>query len=65
MKAGLIILGLIFINIINAHAQSGGPCDFGDPDANCPLDTWVYVLVAAALFFAVFNLYRRQRSQSL
>jgi len=39
------------------------PCDGLDPyDTNCPLDTWVILLVAVAGVFAAFHLYRKQKN---
>ena len=60
-KVGLGVLLLLLFNIITAKAQTL-PCGGTDPDAMCPLDSWVIVLVIAASIFAAFNLYRRQRS---
>jgi hypothetical protein len=59
LKAGISALILILISVITAHAQ-GLPCGGDDPDATCPLDTWVVVLVVAASLFAAYTLYRRQ-----
>jgi len=59
VRFGLFVLFLI--SVVNAHAQTL-PCLGDDPDATCPLDTWVIVLVIAATIFAAFRLYRRQRS---
>jgi len=59
LKATLSVLILTLISTIAAHAQ-GLPCGGSDPDATCPLDTWVIVLVVAASFFAAYTLYRRQ-----
>lgn len=59
LKAGLGLFVLLLISIVNAHAQ-GLPCAGDDPDADCPLDTWVIVLVVAASVFVAFRLYRRQ-----
>jgi hypothetical protein len=55
-----LVLVLLLINASLVHAQ-GSPCDTGfpDTDGNCPLDTWVIVLVVAASLFAALRLYRR------
>lgn len=45
-----------------------GDCDLpgqGGPDAPCPLDTWVYVLVAAALVWGAYRLYKKQQDSIL
>lgn len=62
LKIGFGILGLLLLNIVNAYAQGDLPCDGGDIDNPCPLDTWVMVLVVPAVLFAVFHLYRQQKS---
>jgi hypothetical protein len=42
------------------------PCADQDPTGTnpCPLDTWVWVLVAAAMVFGAVQLYRKQKLQS-
>jgi hypothetical protein len=42
------------------------PCEDQDPTGTnpCPLDTWVWVLVVAAVVFGAWQLYRRQKMQS-
>ena len=60
MKIGFSIFALLLLSIA-VHAQTL-PCGGTDPDAICPLDTWVIILVIAASIFSVFNLYRRQKS---
>ena len=58
----LIILILILAETVKLYAQIGECGDTTDPDhPDCPLDTWVYVLVFAATLFAILHLYRRQR----
>jgi len=54
---------LLLINVCNLFAQ-GTPCgDSGDPDdpVTCPIDAWVWILVAVALIFATVQLYHRQK----
>jgi len=54
---------LLLINVCSLFAQ-GTPCgDSGDPDdlTTCPIDAWVWILVAAALIFATAQLYHRQK----
>ena len=61
-----IFLGVLLLLILNTavlYAQPGEPCGGTDPDATCPLDTWVIVLAAVAVIFAVTKLYRLQRSE--
>ena len=38
------------------------PCGGNDPYATCPLDSWVIVLAAIALIFAVVHLGRKQKA---
>jgi hypothetical protein len=47
-----------------AQGDAGGPqCGDGDPTVvePCPLDTWVFVLAAVVLVFAVIHLQLKQR----
>lgn len=61
LKAGLILLILLLVNIFTVKAQN--PCD-ADPDS-CPLDSWTYFLVFCALIFVAFRLHRRQKTRSI
>ena len=61
LKALLGIFLLTLISVVTASAQ-GLPCGGDDPDATCPIDSWVVVLVIAASLFAAFTLYRKQVS---
>jgi hypothetical protein len=53
---------LLMLNVVMLYAQPGEPCGGVDPDATCPLDTWVIVLAFAAVIFAAFHLNRKQKS---
>ena len=61
------LLVLVLVNL-SCFAQLGNPgCggdDGGGPDdpTNCPLDSWVMLLVFAALVFTVIYLHRIQKS---
>jgi hypothetical protein len=58
LKVGFYAFLLLLFSTVMVHAQTL-PCAGTDDDSTCPLDSWVIVLVIAALFFAFFNLYRR------
>jgi hypothetical protein len=62
VKIFLGALLLLILNTVTLYAQIGEPCGGVDPDATCPLDTWVIVLAAAAVIFAVMHLNRKQKS---
>jgi hypothetical protein len=55
---------LLLLNVAMLYAQPGGspsePCGGTDPDATCPIDTWVVILAVVAVVFAAFRLYRQQ-----
>ena len=55
---------LLILNTAVLYAQPGEPCGGTDPDATCPLDTWVLVLAVIALIFAFSRLYRKQKLES-
>lgn len=59
IKAGFGTIVIVLFSIVSACAQ-GLPCGGDDPDATCPLDTWVILLVIVASAFAAYTLYRRQ-----
>lgn len=62
----VILMGGLFFTPVTSYAQGGElPCGGNDPtDSNpCPLDTWVWVLVAAALIFGAVYLQRQQKLQ--
>jgi hypothetical protein len=61
LKAVLTVVVLLLLNVFTVKAQN--PCDPDDPA--CPLDSWTYVLVFAALIFVSFRLYRRQKARSI
>jgi hypothetical protein len=52
---------LLLISAVNVSAQIALPCSGDDPDAGCPLDTWVIALAVAVSFFAAIRLYRRKK----
>jgi hypothetical protein len=58
-----ILTGILFLLPAISFGQGLGPdCSDTDPiDANCPLDTWVFVLAAVVLVFAVIHLQRKQK----
>jgi hypothetical protein len=55
---------LLMLNVIFLYADPALPCAGTDPDAQCPLDTWVIVLAAAGFLFAAVRLYRKQGVQN-
>jgi len=65
IKIFLGALLLLMLNTIFLYAQPGEPCGGVDPDATCPLDTWVVVLAAVAVTAAVIHLSRKQKSRSI
>ena len=66
IKSFAVIIFLVFINLA-CFAQVSNPCGgSGDPDdpTTCPLDSWVMILVAAALIFVTLRLYKQQKAQN-
>ena len=63
VKLFFATLLLLVLSTGALYAQPGEPCAGVDPDANCPLDTWVIILAVAALAFATIHLYRKRSAQ--
>jgi hypothetical protein len=61
LKISFGIIVLLLISTAGAFAQVL-PCGGDDPDAGCPLDTWVIVLAIIVSSFAVLKLQRRKKS---
>jgi hypothetical protein len=72
IKRYLIVILTFLISISTAFAQTPTdpiPCS-GDPDdpgydpngCNLPLDTWIYVLVIAAVIFGAYKLHQKQKA---
>ena len=62
LKVWFSVVILLLVSIIKVHAQNVLPCGGTDPDATCPLDTWVMVLALASSAFAAFTLFRRKKA---
>ncbi|MFD2864716.1 hypothetical protein [Mucilaginibacter antarcticus] len=61
MKKGLqITLFFLLINITNLFAQGPAPCNDGDPDLNCPIDTWVVAFAAIVLIITLLHLQNKK-----
>ena len=62
-KSVLLTLMLLMSTTVVSADPGSGLCDGvdGGPD-NCPLDTWVIVLVIFASAFAAFTLFRRKKA---
>ena len=59
----LTTLFFILTSTLTVFADDpGDPCAIPDPDNPCPLDSWVFVLVIAAILFSCFHLYRRSQT---
>ena len=54
---------VLMMSVGLVYAQPGEPCYGTDPDAGCPLDTWVIVFAGAAFLLAALHLHRRQKHQ--
>ncbi|MEO8886052.1 MAG: hypothetical protein ABI367_08320 [Mucilaginibacter sp.] len=65
--SGLLLALLLLTTGVYAQDCADGPGLPGvDVDAatnQCPIDTWVIVLVIATLAFATYNLYQKQKAQ--
>lgn len=62
----VILAGSILLLPVTSYAQGGDlPCGGEDPTGStpCPLDSWVWVLVAISVIFGAFYLQRQQKLQ--
>jgi hypothetical protein len=65
MKKRVILTSLFLpVNIAALFAQGAPPCDTGDPDLNCPIDTWVVLFAALALIITVIHLHRKDKTST-
>jgi hypothetical protein len=68
-KLSPIFILTFILSVNTAFAIDPTPCT-GDPDdpnfdpnaCNLPLDTWVYILVIAAVIFGAYKLYQKQKA---
>jgi len=74
IKKLLAVAFFLFLNIAITYAQTGvdnpNPCGGGvDPDDQVPcevaLDTWVYILIIAAVIYGFYQISKKQKSLSL
>jgi hypothetical protein len=56
-------LFLLMLNAAALFAQPGEPCAGTDPDATCPLDSWVLILAAVVVIFAFIHLSGKRSAQ--
>lgn len=70
----LLVMVIVFaLSSVNAWAQCvvpddpGAPSDPSDPgyNENCPIDTWVYILVIAALVFGAHQLNKKSKIEAV
>ena len=76
LKSGIYLLAILLFTSLSVLASDdcgpgtpGGGGDIDDPPVSntpceVPLDTWVYVLVIAAVMFGAYHLYKKQKRLS-
>jgi len=65
MKKRIVLTSLFLIaNVAVLFAQGALPCNDGDIDAACPIDSWVIVLAAGALLLTILHLYRARKAEN-
>lgn len=57
-----VVINLMFITQSKLFAQEDSGCGDDDSHEECPLDTWVYVLVALILVLAFYNWWRKKKA---
>lgn len=66
----IAVIALLMVYNTMASAQTDPPpvgnCDGTDVDGECPVpfDTWIYILVIAAIVFGAYQLYKKQKALS-
>jgi hypothetical protein len=66
-KIAVIVLLMIYNTMASAQTDPPvGNCDGTDIDEECPVpfDTWLYVLVIAAIVFGAYHLYKKHKALS-
>ena len=61
----LFLLGLfnlLFIAQSKLFAQGDFGCGDEDPTEDCPIDTWINVLVVFMILFAIYNCWKKSRA---
>jgi hypothetical protein len=56
-----IAVCLSVLSPLFAFADPDLPCDGQDPYADCPLDTWVYILFAATLLYGIYFINKHKK----
>ena len=62
LKIFLSTLAIMMMGTVSLFAQGALPCGDADPDAVCPLDTWVVGFAVIAALVTAIGLYRKQKS---
>jgi len=72
IKGLIITLFFVAFNVLTVFADPTNPCDdpLIDPDdlppgacdLQMPLDTWVYVLVIAAVVYGAYRMHQKQKA---
>lgn len=66
VKKYLIAFTFFMLTVVSSFADPGDPpCDDqeGGPDScPLPLDTWIYILVIAAVIYGAYRMYKKQKA---
>ncbi|MBS1757081.1 MAG: hypothetical protein JSU03_07365 [Bacteroidetes bacterium] len=67
LKISMMLVGLVMS--VAVFAQGDDPCNpGGDPGGgpdNCPIDSWVYVLIAAVVILAAVKAYKAKKLKAV
>ena len=59
------VINLLFITQSKLMAQGDFGCGDDDPTEECPLDTWVYVLIATIIFLGIYHWWKKKSELKL
>jgi len=59
------VINLLFISQSKLFAQGDFGCGDDDPTEECPLDTWVFVLITLVIIIGMYNWWKKQSELKL
>ncbi len=54
------VINILFLAPSKLFAQGDFGCGDEDPTEDCPIDTWVYVLIAIIIFLGIYHWWKKK-----